>query len=194
MKLKIENRTTFKTRDIRKLAIRCMKEHGINPNKHHTLTITYSKGGTSGYAYLNTGIFRISIQGSNGFAPHQTRVTEISGEAIRWVAMVMTHELQHTQGLEHKEMAKLWDTKDFHAWALEYTIGRNAPKAKKPKPKDAKENHVRALHARAVRKSEMIEKRMLTVQAELESALKQSRNLEKKWLVKVRYYDRKKAK
>ena len=159
--MRIENRTRYDTRDLKKIFSECCKRWGYPTNKE--ITVKYrrrhiSNNGVSGYAWFNTRRIVI-IVGSR----------ELDTERL---AQVFLHECQHNAGVrEHKDM-KSSGSIDCE-WAKEMTVRIVEPKAVK---KDiVKERYERV-------------KKLLCKHT---ATFKREQRLVRKYHEKVRYYEKK---
>lgn len=177
MKLTIENKTNYKTKDLRKLFLECMKREGV---QNCYVKVKYSrKSYINGYAWYNsynvvmffrkTKIFHIA--GSNGTEYKRREITELTPEEIVRTSQVFIHELGHNRGLRHDEMVSSFNMDC--SWTNEFQIRTNE---KKPKPK-------RNLKQERYEHSQKKVKQLTT-------KLKRNQTLLKKWKKKVRYYER----
>jgi len=102
----IHNKTGWRTRDLRKVFTAVYRTvRKTEGQLGHTLkiTVTHSRGMFSGYAYLNSGIMRLSIP-SPKFAPAGY---EPGGLDVLQLAWLFDHELAHCYGHQHKVMGRL---------------------------------------------------------------------------------------
>jgi hypothetical protein len=164
MKLVIKNKTHWRTRDLRRFMLRCMKQEGL---ARAEVTVTYNRqvrGACSGRAWLHSPYARIMV-------PSQ----EIDRADL---AQTIAHEFGHCMGLTHADMRddsryrRVGGWRERYAWANELPLEKVAPK-QKPRPTA----DVKLAHAQAM------------LQA-WRSKLKRTHTHLKKWERKVRYYER----
>ena len=167
--MKLVNQTKYSTRDLRKLVTRIAKDE-LQPAhaKKAVITFKYWRGNwTGGYAYYNSNVAYIKL-------PHPKHKLDLPA-----IAKTIAHEMAHMRGLKHIDMHcaryswKHGDYKAFYAWANEYPIRHQEPKAKPVvAPVDAKLDHATKMLAKN------------------EAKLKRTAALVKKWTAKVKYYQK----
>lgn len=174
--MKIDNKTDYSTRHLRKIFLACEKNEGTDP-KPREIKVIYTRGGaTSGYAWYNSNRVVIKLP--------RPKKQYNNLASIHRVARVYIHEVGHNLNLRHKEMIHWWDIEidfleagrvDFKSVAL--TPKKEAvKKTQKPKKSAAEKNEEKA------------RKKL----AEWEKKLNRSKTFVKKYQKKVKYYDKKK--
>lgn len=172
--MKIDNRTHWSTRDLRRILTRVAMEElsdtrqQQHQRRHLHVTIVYSRrvGRHSGCAWLKGTSARLCIPKAG-----------VNPVEFAWLA---AHEFSHTRGQEHAQMtgdvlyftAKAQAT---YAWAAAFPIRRVVPK-RSPRPGDEQK------HQHAV-----------TMLARATTRRKRAATLERKWQKRVRYYATKMA-
>lgn len=112
--LDIKNNTNYRTCDLRKLFIECMKREGVN---QCNLSVEKSKRHyVHGKARLNS--IRVAMYLPKGSEKHKNSI-----------ARVFIHELGHNLGLRHKEMLPIWDIDC--SWAEGFDLRTKEIKPKK---------------------------------------------------------------
>lgn len=186
--MKIENKTHWKTADLRRIAQRVCREEFPRDrfgDKWRTMRVVvgYNRagsGGSSGHAYYNSRTAYVNVPSGNVFGG---RLKEDRGaghvDPVDF-AHVVAHEFGHCKGLRHGHMAphmegtKWGERTDYmrrhFAWAALLPIRKQEPARKARPTVDDKLAHAERMLARAVTR----EKRAAT--------------LRKKWQVKVRRY------
>lgn len=178
--MKINNKTKYDTRFLRKIFTACEKHifatylvHG--ESKHRHVTIKTHKKGTStvgGYAWYNSWSVVITLP-----PPISTLYGNTKRENTinaRRVAQVYLHEIGHNIGLKHKQMKP--STKINVDWLPDEIVPL---KSEKIKPK-----------------IDIVEIRAKKTQAKLsewQRKLKRAKTYVKKYQAKVKYYERKRA-
>ena len=159
---KLNNETHFSGRDLRKLFNAGFIARGVDGDRRrrYTVKVNYAKQhrSPSGCAWLSTPSLVVHIPKP--------------GCDITALAQVFVHELDHTLGLRHREMAHCWTMPV--EWSEGFSLGIVQPK-QKPK--------VPVVEQRAAKA------RMLL--AKHEKKLATEKRLVAKYRVKVRYYDKK---
>ena len=202
MKLKIRNSTHWSTGDLRRITLRCMHHLGIDPDKQHTMDVEYrrSYNRTSGWAYVGTGHFCLRLPRAlhqtkdtgqwivryQGGAPWDSKVVvpdAFPPEIVTDITRTLLHELQHTMGLRHEDMADCW-APEYLAdcpWHKNYQVRRLGANKKAASPVDKRE-------ATARNNLRLAEERV----KKLAQQTKRANTILKKWRAKVRYYDKRK--
>ena len=174
MKIKVDNKTWFRSDDIRNLVRRAIAAEGQS-GRDYTVEVRYARGGDiGGYGWYHQRKIKMCIP------KHESQWHPIRGSKptpygftpsrIKTFAQVVIHELGHNQGLRHAEMAS-WTGIEV-SWSEGMTIRRAEEKKKVDK--------VAQREATARAKVEEYEKK-----------IKRHQHLLKKWKGKVAYYDRK---
>jgi len=167
--VKIINKTHFETRDLRAIFQKAA-EIELEPEHRKRLKVyvVYSRGGgMSGCAYIKSNWSKVRI------AKHET-------VNPRNLAYLAAHEFAHCRGMRHRQMPSYlrhWSgSHERYAWAEGMQV-RIRPKKKRltfrALDTDTKIIHARRMHARAL------------------TRLKRAQTIEKKWRVKVKYYEKK---
>lgn len=170
-KLKVDNKTHWSTRDLKRFFVAGLRALGARTDK--TITVIYARKAenTSGYAYY-----------PRSWEAEGTRITmRIPKGEIPMLnfAQVFEHEVGHTLDLRHSEMADWWTLEP--KWHEDIVIGKKAEKKKVPAPVKREQN-VRNKVQEYEKKLENLEK----TRARYKKALA-------KWKRKEQYYDRKAA-
>lgn len=95
MRLKITNRTDWRTDDLRRVFQAGMRAVGI-ADQYRYVTVIYSRTKVSGYAHYHGGPVRMHV-------PRPKRIKDRE-RFTRSVAQVWEHELYHTINVKHREM------------------------------------------------------------------------------------------
>ena len=128
MKLQIKNYTNYKTQDIRKLLLACIKKDGININ-WLKVEVKYQRGWCAGRSSYNGNWMMIALMNSNKYnsqikklkkrlekattesnkkfyATYIEKCQKYQGQLSdpKKIAQVIFHELQHLKGLHHEDM------------------------------------------------------------------------------------------
>lgn len=194
--MKIENKTNYDTRYLRRLFLACEKYQGTNP-KYQMVKVSYARGNRiRAEAWYNC--YGIYIRLPKNYRGHsitsiprwasgegRRRLTEaikkqkekypIEPIPARELAQIYIHELCHNQGLHHKDMEHWWDI-DV-SWLPDETIPLKVEKPAKPKP-----NIIVLRAAKAQKKLD-----------EWQKKLKRAKTHTKKYRTKVKYYEKKMA-
>jgi hypothetical protein len=162
-KLDIENKTRWSTYDLRGFFLAAMKERGIDTL---TVEVVYGRGDHVG--------------GRGSYHLPWIKLMIPSGPEInmRQLAQVTLHEIDHTLGLDHKDMVDWWE--------IEPTFHEGLSIRWKETPKKTAEQRVAARTA-------AVEQRAAHARGMLKKArtrLKRAKTIEAKWAKKVRYYER----
>lgn len=160
--MKLKNKTAWNTKDLKRLINRTMKEVGVGNNR--TIEVVYSKcNWVTGLATLTGRWVKMRVPKDESIEPafYSTQF-----------AKVLTHELHHNLGLQHKEMV---DHQDIDcSWASEYKVGMKEPKVAVKEPLLVR----RYNHAKQMAR-------------EKQEAVKRNQRMFEKWSNKVRYYEKK---
>lgn len=172
IELTIDNKTNWSTKDLRRFFLAGMKAKGIDTRRE--IRVRYGNHG--GWAVIggdHVNCYGITVQIT---LPGPSAVAEKGDGAIDYLklAQVLEHELDHTLGLNHKDMLDWWTLTP--TWHKGLTIEWKEPQ-KKAALLSAPEK--REAHARAMLKK-------------AETRLKRAKTIRDKWSKKVRYYDKKK--
>jgi len=168
--MKIENKTAYTTRSLRKFFIAGMKEYGLSPDQYKQMCIrvVYVKYKdaryATGYAYYNS--YSICMR-----VPRPVNGT-MSDSVREYCAKVLFHEIGHTLGLCHKEMIR--------CKSICVEFWKTLPLVAKVKHKKEKQDRIAARCTHVQNKVQEIERKILRYQ-----------KLLKKWKIKENYYDRK---
>ena len=181
--MRIDNRTNYRTLDLRRILMACCREDGFKVPQGALVRVVYSRnrGRVSGWASSGAKNIHDDRKGSHPCA--MVMRLPRSNYSVEHIIAVIRHEVGHWRGLKHSQMSgSLLRTYDFrladHPWAQNLPLGvQEAPKA--PTMDDrvaAREAHVRAMLARH------------------EAKLRRQKALVVRWREKAKYYDRKAAK
>jgi len=195
MKILLENKTTYRNSDIKKLFKECCKRDGID-RQWIKLVAQYQKGWVGGYAIIGGSKVWLNLRNPNFFSNEvkryegylETNKDQATRDGIskkieelktkegelsspQKVAGTIFHELQHLKGLRHKDMKDNFDV----SWVDEkYPL-----RLKEVKPK-IKRNFIQERYEKAKRHVK-----------EKESLINRQQKLLKKWKSKVKYYEKK---
>lgn len=167
MKLTVINKTDYSGRDLRSFFLAGLHEYGIHAEtRPMRVTVVYARRSrVTGYAYYpKEGVpARITMR-----LPKPEHLGD-----LKELAQVFFHEIGHTLGLRHREMAK-WTS--IH---VEFYLGCKIGFRVAPEP--AKKPRVSLVERRAKRARDKV--------VELERKLKRVESRLKVWRKKVRYYE-----
>jgi len=188
--LRIENKTHWSTKDLRKLFLRCMKERGVYGKwNRYWLKVSYSKGWRHimGYGKCDGPWVHILLPGprKNGGENTTKELQEFGSGSILRVVQILLHEIDHNLGLHHEDMCRSSQIEAPWAVTGNYSIAWNDPKVKVKKAKE--EKPTTTLQERRAANAEKKLK-------EWEAKQKRAALRVKKWRAKVRYYDKALAK
>lgn len=178
-RLRVDNRTSWDTGDLKRLFGRCIREAGMESAR--TVRVIYSKSGqVTGYAYIGRRWLQMALPNIRVFCREdgrrgETRLLELSGEDVKEVAQVFLHELDHNRGIRHKEMKK------HYKIPVPFVEGMVIHR-KKEKEKPRKD----IVGERSRKATQMVRI--------YQGKVKRYSNLLKKWQGKVAYYKKKEAK
>ena len=173
--MKIENKTTWDTKQIKKILLECCERFGIDKDKRVKIIYRGRRyhQGVGGYAYYNSNFICLKFP-NTCYVPSAEGRSELQQVRIvngKEVASTFVHEALHNQNIRHKDMLELTD--EELKWAEEFGIFR---KQIEPKSKaDVKQ----------IRYQKVLEKIK-----EKESKLKRLSNSLKKLYRKREYYER----
>src|SRR5688572_23259554 len=147
--MKITNKTHYDTRDLRKLFARGLKEKRASKDK--VITVIYSRSGQhTGCAHLGKRVvFGTKIaETAQGDRIRVPAICTVEARTIRMhlprdpsyvdvkkVAQVFLHEVEHTQGFEHNDMAECFNYPVLWADGLQIRV-RPTPIKKPRTPSD----------------------------------------------------------
>jgi len=175
MKLALKNNTRYRTQDLRKLFLECMRREGMQRAR---VTVNYSKRGrVHGRAWFNTILSEMFLPKSftkwvEGKGYVREQIKEFTPEQVEDIAQVFRHELGHNLGLKHEDMVCCWHIDC--SWARGFVV-----RLKEQKPAKRRDL-VQERYLKAVRKVK-----------EFECKVKRSKTLLDKWSRKVSYYEKK---
>lgn len=192
MKLSLNNKTKWNTKQLRKLCIAVIRHSGSH--KHHQITIKTSKNqGLSGLASMYGSWILMRVPKTSfitAVARYSTTETTIGSDGKTYpevlgfdkivketkfpvidFAQVLEHEIGHNLGLRHNDMSKVYDLDT--SYLKDFVIEKQLPKEKKVI------DHVMLRREKAVKKVK-----------ELQSRLKRTETLLKKWSKRLRYYEK----
>jgi hypothetical protein len=177
--MKIENKTKYDTRYLRKLFLACERHifntyliHGESKHRHVTVK-TNRKGYIAGYAWYNSWSIVITLPPP--VSVHYGKFKEEHQISARRVAQVYLHEVGHNIGLKHKQMIP--SLKINVDWLPDETVPL------KPQPQSKPKRNI-------------VEIRAEKAQAKLNEwtkKLNRAKTYVKKYQAKVKYYERKRA-
>lgn len=182
-RLRLENETKWSSRDLRRFILAGMRHKGCGDR---TVTVVYGKGsalrGWGEYpTYWGVGGKRVSHEGRRiqltlPGPSFTSQMAELGLEPINYLtlAQVLEHEIDHTLGLEHKDMIDWWELQPTWHEGLSIEWHEPAKKAARQSAPEKREAHARAMLKKA------------------ETRLKRSKTIRDKWAKKVAYYERKK--
>lgn len=177
LRLKLDNRTRWDTRDLRRFVLAGLKHCGVDGYWTVRIASTRQPYGSSGLAYVNSHWFQINIPAYGWSDNWRSKIQLVTLPAVklREVGQVLEHEVAHCRGLHHGEMRP---SEDIPAtWTLWLSIRKQAPKIKKTRT---------ATERAGARESKAREKL-----AEWERKQRAAARKVKTYRAKVRYYDRK---
>jgi len=176
MKIEIDNKTWYRSDDIRKLVRKAIAEEGLR-GRDYLVQVRYARGGDiGGYGWYHQRKIKMCIP-KHESQWHPVRGSnptpfEFTPARIKKFSQVVIHEFDHNRGLKHADMVS-WSGIEV-SWSDGLTIRR------KEEVKRTSADRVAAREAAARKKVEEYEKK-----------IKRNQNLLKKWKGKVAYYDRK---
>jgi len=163
--MKIINKTTYKTTDLKRFLMAGHKAHGADTQK--VVRVVWSRHNTH--------------WGCATYSGSRMTLTIPKGDLnMAKLALVFEHELAHNLGLRHKEMDEetMWGMHRHPLQMPEWAAGLELGQKEEPSKMDPAA--IRETHAR-----KMLE--------QWEKKLKTAKCQRQKWALKVRYYDRKTA-
>jgi len=174
--LLIENKTSFSGRGLRSLFLKTMS-HFAEGKTSYGVLFGYTKfpRGRTGFGYYNTNRMAVLLDKN---WESQSELTP--GQKVRLVNTIL-HEVEHNEGARHKDMDCGAYTTGFNLedilWVKDIKIERKAESTKISPSQRAgrKEAHAKVMLAKH------------------EAKLKREQKLIRKWKVKVKYYEKKKA-
>ena len=175
--LVVHNDTNWNGRDLRRLLVAGLRSQGVIGQKAPwyrggRIDVTYRRASyVGGYGYYNSARLALKI-------PHAWKGERLTGDRLTRVAQVLIHEVQHTLGFRHKDMAP------WHRYPVKWARGIEV-KWNEPRPKPAVSAAMRAQETVAKR-AEHAEKMLKRA----ETRLKRAKTLRDKWAKKVRYYNK----
>ena len=92
--MRVTNTTRWNTVDLRRIFLTGLKEIGVNPKRYCVKVVPAKSFRVGGYAYIHCGYVHMSLPGDA-----DKRLVEL--------AQVFVHEVHHTLGLRHGDMATL---------------------------------------------------------------------------------------
>lgn len=179
--MKIENKTDYDTRYLRRVFMACEKHEGTNP-KHRFVRVTYNTTcRIRGSAWIGCHSLTMTMPKprKDGLVRDgimiDGEIVDRYGANVHNLARVYIHEVDHNLGLRHKDMSEWWNI-DV-SWLPENEL--IPMKVKAPK---AKRNIVEVRAENAQKKLD-----------EWTKKLNRAKTGVKKYRRKVRYYERKTA-
>ncbi len=171
MKLVLQNKTEWSTRDLRKFLIAGMQAKGVH---HRVVEVIHGRQNAHhGIAWVNTDHLRLSLPGPSA-VKHGAKVDYLK------LAQVFEHEIDHTLGLTHKDMLDWWLLRPTWHEGLTIAWCGQDKLAMDPSQRAA------ALSA-TIEQRRQHARRMLQ---RAETRLKRARTIQQKWSKKVAYYER----
>lgn len=175
--MKIENKTSWDTKDIKKLFNFISKKEGITPYK---IIIKYARDGIyimTGRAWCNSRVIEMFLQNKERVYNDNkfTGIKELQileSDNIRNITSTYIHELAHLRGVQHKEM-KITIDEGLKNQIKNFTIKR---KVIKQKPKTDLQ----------VKRYENVQRHIKDKQIKI----KRLTNSLKKWKQKQKYYEK----
>ncbi len=165
-RLKLTNNTAWDTNGLRKLMLAAMKEKGVTILR---VEFDYSRqGDVCGEAYVSSTWMRIFMP-----SPKYVEREDFALNKL-WLAQVISHEIDHCLGLNHKDMLPANQLKPTFHEGLLVAWSPVEKKAALPKGQLVAQ---RAEHAR-----EMLKK--------ADTRLKRAKTIQAKWAKKVKYYEK----
>lgn len=184
MKITIDNRTDYRTSDIRKLVRLALKEADVAhlPRYHVRIRWAGRAGQIGGCASLSRCVFQLGLP--RRASSDSPELRELPPPLVRQMAKVAVHEIHHTKGEKHGDMPSMvnnwWEM--TLPWAEGLRVRREEPVAKPDR-----ETKARAAVERLESLIEAEERRHVRALKNLRTRLRKART-------SVRYYDRKAAK
>ena len=185
-RLKIVNKTRWKTSDLRKLFLLCCEKAGFTPTTVH-VGYTRRSSAVHGRARVNGSIIWMNLPnkklevrtGDDGKSHYEhIEIDTLEKGLVEDIAQVFIHEIGHNLGLRHKHMKSCYDiSADFIP--ADFVITSNQPK---PQPSLMQKRYDQALF-RYNQKLKAIKT--------AEAALKRNKALAIKWKKKVEHYESK---
>lgn len=188
MSLRINNETPYRSEDLRAWTLAALKHRGaLNRHKIWRVTWKPSRSKVSGRAWINTGIFRMSIPSPARWRSHPDLWIRYVDQYRESLAYILLHEIDHCLGLPsgrsgEREMRGAFraDPKGFLKGFPDLPWPQLAErKPAKPKGK-ARALEIKLEEARE--RAKLYEKRE-------RAALR----LKRKWMGRVRYYEKRQA-
>lgn len=197
--MKIENKTRWRTDDLRALISACLKARGV-PSKGLSVTVVASRRGGRISGFANIGRMReqrdgfgkdfklvkrmrygtyMTLRLPQPVPGDEAMAHDLGGPTLRErFARVVEHEIAHLQGLDHSAMGeKLYYCKQETPWLGELPLRAGSEtylSMREPKAAFAdKEAHARAMLAKAT------------------TRLKRATSIAKRWQRRVNYYGKK---
>jgi len=130
--MRIENKTKYDKKTLRKLFFYCLKHEGLHNTKNRLWIVKYSKKSYR-WQYGYTKEFYDQSKVISGWAIYNSSYVELhipryfcNGKTL---AQVIFHELGHNRGLRHKDQAKWWKF-DLSNLPIEFHRIEEVPNAK----------------------------------------------------------------
>lgn len=159
--MRIDNRTGYRLRDIRKLVVAAFKAEGVSPAMYWIEIAGTSWARIHGIAWLDTGHIRMYIP--EHFA------ADFNQKETHEFAKIFVHEIGHTLGLVHRDQIDYSEIPT--PWADGLVLRRKLERPQIP-----------------IRERRFANARKKLV--EHSRKLKREQNMVRKWRSKVRYYER----
>jgi hypothetical protein len=108
--LVLVNRTRYDTRDLRRLTILCLKERGAYAGRRYRVTWVPARGAwPHGLAWIGRPFVRMMLPAARVEAVgdggrRAVGLAALDRRTIERLAQVLLHEIDHTLGLNHREM------------------------------------------------------------------------------------------
>jgi hypothetical protein len=127
--MKFKNLSAVHTPDLRRFIEAGLVARGVDPDRYDVMV----KGGWRVHGKAGVGIPWLRL-----YIPRPPLTLTFAlwwASQVRWLALVLEHEIDHTLGLRHKEMLKgdeFWN-QPLPAWAVGLTLGPKPKRTAKPK-------------------------------------------------------------
>jgi hypothetical protein len=172
--MRIVNKTKWCTEDLRRVFVKCCEVRGVDQSRYVVEVVSARGRALHGLGSYTRPWVRMKVPPKFERFGAVGEVVEVLDHLPEWamesLAKIFLHEVDHTLGLQHRDMADLWEfTVD---WVKEYSVGRE-PVKEKPKVD------------LVVKRSEHAQKML----ARHQKVLKRTQTLVSKWKAKVRYYE-----
>ena len=134
MRLKLINKTSWDTRDLRRLVLKCLEHRGWDKNREHrTEIVSARRPFVSGWAYYNRPFVRMKVPNGRSYSYDRSEVFDCFN--TKSFVKVLLHEIDHNLGLHHKEMADS-DKLPLPSFAESFIVHKEELKVASPNPKE----------------------------------------------------------